>query len=226
MKIGIDIRPLETPQYGGVAEYINNLLPCLFEIGSQHQFFLFTNSFKKSKRDYSKFLKYKNVDLVNFRYPNKILFFTSKFFNRPHIDKLMGGVNVLFCPHFFPASVSKKCKKITTFHDLSFVNFPEFFDVKRKAWHRCLSPKKQANTSEHIIAVSQSTKQDLVSLYKISSEKITVVYLGINKALLNTQGANFKKLGLPKKYILSLSVIGPRKNIISLIRALDRKSVV
>ena len=221
MKIGIDIRPLEAPQYGGVAEYINNLLPRLFEIGPQHQFLLFTNSFKKPTRDYSEFLKYKNVKLVNFRYPNKILFFTSKFFNRPYIDKLLGGVDVLFCPHFFPASVSKKCKKITTFHDLSFVNFSEFFDPRRRAWHRYLSPKKQAKASDHIFAVSQSTKQDLVGLYKLSSKKITVIYLGINKDLLNAQDINFKKLNLPKKYILSLSVIGPRKNVISLIRAFD-----
>jgi len=220
IKIGIDIRPLETPQYGGVSEYINNLLPMLFEIGKDYKFVLFRNSFKKSDKNYSRFLEYDNVKLKSFRYPNKLLFFGFKFLNWPKVDKLLGGVDFMFCPHFFPISISKNCKRILTFHDLSFVNFPDFFDLKRRIWHKLVSPKKQVRTADKLISVSDATKQDLVKLYGIFPEKITTVYSGINKNLLNSE-IMLEIKNLPPNYILSLCVIGSRKNLISLIRAFD-----
>ena len=219
MRIGIDIRPLEVTHYGGVPEYIINLLPEMFKIGAGHQFVLFRNSFKKSRRNYREFLEYSNVSIKSFRFPNKFLFFTSRFVSWPKIDKLLGGVDTLFCPHFFSAPVSKNCRKIITFHDLSFVDFPEFFDFKRRIWHKLLSPKKQAKNADYIISVSNSTKQDLVNFYKLPLDKITTIYLGINKKALDAMPVEIKNL--PLKYILSLCVIGPRKNLISLIYAFN-----
>ena len=219
MKIGIDIRPLQARHYGGISEYINNLLPELFKAGAKHQFALFTSSFREPFFNYSELLKHKNVEVKSYKIPNKILFFSSRFFHLPKVDRLLGGIDVLFCPHFFPISVSKKCKKITTFHDISFDIFPEFFNLKQRLWHKLVSPKRQAKNSDIIISVSHSTKQDLIKYYKLSADKIRVVYSGVNKKLLDQKIQT--SISLPKKYILTLSLMGPRKNTIGLIRAFD-----
>ena len=219
MKIGIDIRPLQARHYGGISEYINNLLPELFKAGAKHQFALFTSSFREPFFNYSELLKHKNVEVKSYKIPNKILFFSSRFFNFPKVDKLLGGIDVLFCPHFFPVSVSKKCKKITTFHDISFDIFPEFFNLKQRLWHKLVFPKRQAKNSDIIISVSHSTKQDLIKYYKLSADKIRVVYSGVNKKLLDQKIQT--SISLPKKYILTLSLMGPRKNTLGLIRAFD-----
>ena len=219
MKIGIDIRPLQARHYGGISEYINNLLPELFKAGAKHQFALFTSSFREPFFNYSELLKHKNVEVKSYKIPNKILFFSSRFFHLPKVDRLLGGIDVLFCPHFFPISVSKKCKKITTFHDISFDIFPEFFNLKQRLWHKLVSPKRQAKNSDIIISVSHSTKQDLIKYYKLSADKIRIVYSGVNKKLLDQKIQT--SISLPKKYILTLSLMGPRKNTLGLIRAFD-----
>ncbi|MEX0877349.1 MAG: glycosyltransferase family 1 protein [Candidatus Spechtbacterales bacterium] len=225
MKIGIDIRALNTSSYGGVSEYIRNLLPALFlEGGNRHSFHLFTNS-RKNPQDYSDFLSFNNVTLHEFRYPNKFFTFSCRYLNRPYLDKLVGGVDVFFSPHFLPAPVSPGTKRVTTFHDLSFEYFPEYFDRRRRLWHKYMSPATQAKMSDKLIAVSHSTKNDIVNIYGIPKEKINVVYLGICDSITNPPASNWnsvkRKYKIQEDYILSLSTIEPRKNIVALIRAFN-----
>ena len=72
-----------------------------------------------------------------------------------------------------------KCPKVTTIHDLAIFKYPDVFvpkgghniieNQKRKlAW-----VKKEEKT---IIAVSESTKKDIIEILKIPEEKIKVVY--------------------------------------------------
>lgn len=224
MKIGIDIRSLNTSSYGGVNEYIKNLLPALFNAGHRHSFHLFINAYKGSGLE-NDFSNLGNVKLHKFSYPNKFLTFTCRYLKWPKIDKLLGGVDVFFSPHFIPAPVSTGTRKIITFHDLSFEQFPEYFDRRRRLWHRYMSPKTQARSANGIIAVSNSTKEDLENFYNVPPEKIEVVYSGICDSVTSPPPMRWsnikKKYKLKGDYILSLSTIEPRKNIVALIRAFN-----
>ncbi|MDX1535228.1 MAG: glycosyltransferase family 1 protein [Candidatus Spechtbacterales bacterium] len=219
MKIGIDIRALEGSEYGGVAEYIKNILPEMFSIAPEHSFYIFCSSYRH-KVNLEKF-NLPNVEILEFRYPNKLFNFFSRYLNFPKVDKIMGGLDIFFSPHFLPVALSENCLRVTTFHDLSFELFPHFFDRKRRLWHKYIKPKKQAELSDAIIAVSESTKSDLEDLYDIDTEKIQVVYSGITTppAEKNKWSNIRKKYKLPHEYILSLSTIEPRKNIRSTLRA-------
>ncbi|MDX1607921.1 MAG: glycosyltransferase family 1 protein [Candidatus Spechtbacterales bacterium] len=223
MKIGIDIRSLSGDKYGGVGEYIRNLLPEMFKAGSEHTFHLFYNS----RSDRGDFLEFKgsNVELHKFSYPNKLLTFAGRYFKLPHIDKLIGGVDIFFSPHFIPVPVSASCKKVITFHDLSFEYFPEYFNRRRRLWHKYMNPRQQAQAADHIIAVSESTKNDLVDKYNIEPQDITMIHSGVCDFVINPPHEKWsnvkKKYGLRNNYILSLSTIEPRKNIVALIRAFN-----
>ena len=225
MTIGIDIRMLARGTMTGVEEYTANLLANMLSLNTDIKFKLFYNGYKKVELNYD-WLKLPNVELKQYRIPNRFLDTSLYFFNCPKIDKLLKGVDVFFSPHIFLSSVSKKCKTVTTFHDLSFEKYPEFYSTSKNYWHFSMSPKKQARKTDKIIAVSKSTKNDLVELYNINPEKIKVIYSGVSleSRIKNQESRIFevqKKYNLPEKYILYLGTLEPRKNIIGLIKAFE-----
>jgi glycosyltransferase involved in cell wall biosynthesis len=88
----------------------------------------------------------------------------------------------------------------------------------------------EAERADKIIAVSQSTKDDLITLYGIDSKKIKVIYSGVNeqfrqiKKLKSTTPQLIrlkKRYNLPAKFILYFGTIEPRKNLIALIKAFE-----
>ena len=81
--------------------------------------------------------------------------------------------------------------------------------------------------ADHIIAVSESTKNDLVQLLGAPPEKITVVYEAADPLYRpmprdEALGVARAKFPLPEEFILFVSTIEPRKNIGTLLRAYRR----
>ncbi|MFA7170939.1 MAG: glycosyltransferase family 1 protein [Candidatus Paceibacterota bacterium] len=224
--IGIDIRMLARGNKSGVEEYTSELLEHMLPLGGDIRFKLFYNGWKKEPLDF-KWLELPNVELKEFRIPNRILDGTFRFLDLPKVDSLLGGVDKFFSPHIFLSSVGKSCEKIVTFHDLSFEKYPEFYSSQKNFWHFSMNPRQQAERADNIIAVSASTKQDLVEIYKIAPEKIKVIYSGLSmkvkKEVLPQEKIYVqKKYNLPDNYILYLGTLEPRKNIVSLLTAFDR----
>lgn len=225
MTIGIDIRVLANKNKSGVEEYTENLLSRLLRLDEKIKFILFHASLKNNLPDYE-WMHLPNVELRVIKLPNKFLFSSAKVFNKPFIDRLIGGVDVFFSPHFFLASLSPNCRRVTTFHDLSYIRFKNFLSWRRNIWHRLeMNPLRQARLSDKIIAVSESTKNDLIENYKIDSNKIKVIHSGISPAIKKVPAEklySFQRLNsLPDKFILFLGKLEPRKNIVGLIRAFN-----
>lgn len=217
MRIGVDGRSLLEPFPSGVSYYTKNILENILSIDDKNQYILFYNSYKPGKLYGIKyFSKFQNVIIKGFSYPNKVFNGSIILFNQPKIDLLMGGVDVFFAPNLQFLSLSEKCRKIITVHDLSFELYPQFLSWKRKMWHKFVNPKKFIGSADKIIAVSDNTKNDLIKLYGINSEKIKVVHSAIQEnhdALISEN--------LPVKYILTVSTIEPRKNLEGLISAFN-----
>lgn len=223
MKIGIDIRVLTRGSRTGVEEYTINLLSNLLPIDNNINYQLFYNAYQKVNLNYN-WLSLDNVNIKKFRIPNRALFVSARYFDSPKIDKLLGGVDVYFNPHFFIAPISQKCKKVITFHDLSFEHHPEFFSWRKRLWQKFLMDAKgEVQKADKIIAVSESTKSDLIDFYKIESDKIKVIYSGVGEQFrpINNNNNIREKYNLPKRFILYFGTIEPRKNIIGLIKAFE-----
>ena len=226
MTIGIDIRVLAGDLQNGIAQYLLNILPKLIGLDSQIKFKLFFSSFKSKELDYD-WLKEKNVELYRFKIPNNFLFSSSKIFNCPFLDEMIGGVDMFFSPHFFLAPLSGRCKSSVVFHDLSFLRYPEFFSWRKNIWHRFeMNPKKQALEADRIIAVSCSTRNDLISFFGINSNKIKVVYSGLSENFLAKPSQDEvekvrDKYKLPENFFLYLGKIEPRKNITGIVKAFE-----
>ncbi len=227
MKIGIDIRCLAEGRRTGVEEYTRNTLSWLFERYREDSFVLFFNSWKGELPDLSWALRYPNVELKTFHIPNKLLNLSLWYFRWPHLDKLLGGVDVYFLPNINFVGVSKKTKLVVTAHDLSFEYFPEAFSLKQRFWHYLINFRALVKRADAVIAVSHSTKEDLVSVYKVDPKHITVIHSGVdgefrplsrnNTELLEVQ----KKYKLPHNFILSLGTFEPRKNTTATVRGFE-----
>lgn len=228
MKIGIDARCLVEGRRTGVEEYTLNILRHLFEIDRKNEYVLFLNSFREPETSLNWLEKYPNVTVKRFRFPNKLLNLFFWYLGWPKIDKMLGGIDVFFMPNITFFGLSKKAKLIIAFHDLSFERHPDFFSAKRRLWHVFVNPKKICREADKIIAVSKSTKNDLVSLYGIDSEKINVVYNGLAEKF-RVISRNDEKLikvkekyQLPYKFILYFGTIEPRKNVLSVLEAFEK----
>ncbi len=77
--------------------------------------------------------------------------------------------------------------------------------------------------ADRVLTVSSNSKKDIKDYCNISDEKITVTYIGINKAILNPNKNEWEKFKNEKKipggYILYVGTLEPGKNLVTLIRA-------
>lgn len=227
MRIGIDIRCLTDGKRTGVEEYTINLLENIFELDKRNEYVLFINSYRDSHFDERIFSQFKNVKVKRFHWPNKLLNFCFWYLNWPKVDKMMGGTDIFFMPNINFIALSEKTKLVLTMHDLSYEIFPETFSFKRRLWHAFINPRKLAGRADEIIAVSDSTANDIICRFRISNEKVMRIYNGVNEEMLELDRNDPKLLEVKEKYhlpfnfILYLGTIEPRKNIPSVVKAFD-----
>ncbi|MBI4449743.1 glycosyltransferase family 4 protein, partial [Candidatus Uhrbacteria bacterium] len=118
-----------------------------------------------------------------------------------------------------------RTKLIVTVHDLSFEHFPDCFTWKQRLWHRMIRPRALLQRADAVIAVSETTKRDIVETYGISEEKVHVVRPGIGRESSVVSREHIdrttSRYNIPASYILSVSELSPRKNLDGLISAFE-----
>ena len=122
----------------------------------------------------------------------------------------------------FVGPLASGCPTVVTVHDLSFLYFPESFRWLRRSYLQIFA-RMSVRQARRVIAVSESTKQDLVKIYGISPAKIDVVHNGVDASfqpLPADQVAAFRQQkGLPDRFVLFVGTLEPRKNVVGLIEA-------
>ena len=223
MIIGVDARVLMDKNYSGVSEYAANLLAALLDMDEMNEYRLYYNSWHDLSARFKAWER-PNVKIIKTNYPNKVFnYVLQKICKYPKLDRLVGGCDTFFSPHLNFSRLSAGQKSILTVHDLSFLRYPEFFSGRKNFWHRTLGLKSLLNSFSHLVAVSTSTRADLVELLQVDPEKVTIIHSGINKPNLNFENnlatTYLKQIGINEPYILYLGNLEPRKNIDGLIEA-------
>ncbi len=224
MRITVDLRPLGSGSRTGIPGYTSDIIGALLAYKAGHQYTLFQNGFRTQSL-LTQWRDSANVHIIEKRIPNRLLNLSMRLFNLPRLEKY-APADVIFSPNFYLLPKTKT-PRVITFHDLSFLHYPEFFRRKDHVWHQMQQYAQQAAQATHLIAVSEFTKNDLVTLLNIPEGKITVIYPGISQHFIPYSAGDGrlaayrieKKLHRP--FILYLGSLEPRKNLSLLIRAFD-----
>lgn len=116
------------------------------------------------------------------------------------------------------------CKSVVTVHDLIYERFPETYGFDERYVHRW-KIKHACKVADAVIAISQQTKNDLIEFYKVPEEKIFISYQSCNPIFQQTINEQQKKeikerYSLPDEFYLFVSSIAPRKNLITICKAM------
>ena len=105
-------------------------------------------------------------------------------------------------------------KSVVTIHDLIFLRHPEFYhwlDTKIYTFKF----RRTIHEADHIIAISERTKRDIMELGGVPESKISLIYQSCSPRFRASGGAPS-----PFRYILSVGSIEARKNILLAVKAL------
>lgn len=232
LKIVIDATPIR-PKPSGIGVYVLNLIEALYKIQDRENFQLgisYQPSLKSWISGDSSFPpqlhKYRPkyfiplpVTLATLlaNYPNPILSRCEKYFESPD---LINGTD-----HFvYPC---ERSLKVMTIHDLTFLKYPEYASpiVKKTYTARV---QKCLQWTDSIITFADSTKKDICKYFDFDPDRIFVTPQASryeNFVLKSQQIEALKKIvtyDFSQPYLLFVSTLEPRKNIINLIQAFDR----
>jgi glycosyltransferase involved in cell wall biosynthesis len=223
-RIGIDISQMI---YGtGVSTYTENLVKNLLTLDEENRYVLFGGSLRRAKD-----LKRK-VNCFEGNYQMKLLplspVMADILWNRLHlisIERLIGQIDLFHSSDW--TQPPTKAVKVTTIHDLSPIIMPQVAqkdmvrNIVRTHLNRLSWVKHEVG---NIIAVSKSTKEDIIKYLGISEDRIKVIYQGFNPEF--TRKESFEIEEVKKKYRVFgnyLLVVGthPRKNVARIIQAYE-----
>ena len=219
MKIAIDI---SQAIYGtGVSVYTKNLAAALIKLYPDDTFILFGGSLRRKQELLSLAKKLKGTPKI-YPFPPRLMDFIWNSLHLIPVEKLIGEVDLVHTADW--TEPPSKLPKVTTVHDLIPFKFPETTtDMVRNAHKKRLTWVMRE--SDKIIAVSQSTKEDLLSILKIPEEKIVVISEGVEERYcpqsVDVQEIIKKRYHINEDYIFTLSTLEPRKNQARLIKAFN-----
>ncbi len=158
----------------GLSTYVLNLLRALQleDMENRYRLLMARNDadlVPVTNRNFTKVLKpaFINHPLVNIAWHNMVL---------PGMEKQL---DVLHIPSARRIPVIKRTKVIATVHDLATFSVEAKYDPARMFFNRKMVPA-MIRRADHVIAVSEFTKNDLVRYAGYPEERISVIYSGIN----------------------------------------------
>jgi glycosyltransferase involved in cell wall biosynthesis len=215
MKVLYDYQTFINQKFGGISRYFIELLNQInFTDDKCTVAVLYSDNIYLNQKVYH------NLIVLLFKYHFKgrkiIINFLNITFNK---YKLIKSDFDVFHPTYYNPYFLGYCKKpfVITVHDLihekylMHLNSPKFLADKRELLEK----------ASRIIAISNTTKSDIVSIYKIDEKKIDVIYHGVDESFNNIKT---RYLDLPKRYVLFMGQRNEYKNFDFFIKAL--KSVL
>lgn len=220
MHLGFDAKRLFN-NFTGLGNYSRTLLRELAELAPEHSYSLFSP--RAPRNEETAFF----LDNPSYQYvsppSSRRLFWRSwgvkKDILRHNID-LFHGLS-----HELPIGLHRTgVKSIVTIHDLIYRLYPKQY----KPWDNFIYNQKfrySCQYADRIVAISESTKQDIQRLFGTPSDKIEVIYQTCDDRFLLQRAETVladirEKYQLPASYSLYVGSLVERKNLLGLTHAL------
>lgn len=211
MKIAIDALGISRP--GGGRSATLNLLEPLFSIDQENEYILFLDYFEAG-------LQKPNVRQILAPIHGRL---SSRLWAQIVWPGLLRRENVQLIHHTkHLVTTGNPCSTVVTIHDLTMLVHPEIFPALDVLYYRTIE-KYNLSRLQHIIAVSQTTADDVRRIYHIPTDKITVILEGISNDFRPASSEAVDRVrqqyNLPDHYLLHVGSIWPKKNLVTLVRA-------
>jgi glycosyltransferase involved in cell wall biosynthesis len=122
------------------------------------------------------------------------------------------GLDVLHCTTF-RAPLRASVPVVVTVHDLAVLRFPQYFTTWTRLYARTLL-RSVLRAATRVLAVSEFTKRDVVSLVGVPEGRVDVAYNAADESVFTAAGA-----AAEGDYVLAVGTLEPRKNLARLIEA-------
>lgn len=128
------------------------------------------------------------------------------------IEFFFGDNDVYFCDGLFPHTLNH-AKRICLVHDLMVKIYPENYTLIKKIYLELFFSKLKK--ADLVIAVSETTKNDIIKFYHVPEEKIVVCYNGVNKVQSEQNDGMLENssFDLNKRYLFYLGDMRKNKNL-------------
>jgi glycosyltransferase involved in cell wall biosynthesis len=220
MDIGFDAKRLFC-NFTGLGNYSRTLLRNLSTYYPESQYHLYTPYIRHSS-DTIPFLneQYFKIHMPRGRFKN--LWRSWKV-----IHDIQDNGNQLYhgLSHELPFQIKKTgTRTVVSIHDLIFKIYPDTYSaIDRKIYD--LKFGYACRNADRIIAISQSTRNDIVKLYNIDPDKIDVIYQASNPLYYEDKDPSENELvrqhyKVPRSFMLYVGSIEKRKNLKTLIQAM------
>jgi glycosyltransferase involved in cell wall biosynthesis len=230
-KIIIDATPI-TPRPSGVGLQIANLIDSLYSLQAEENFELgivyqsgIQNWLRGNWNVPEALTQYTPVHLlpIPVRVSNLLLFPAYKSV-WSSLAKSWGNPDILHGTNYsvYPCD---RCFKVMNIYDVAFLKYPDYVDAVAKSYlekvKRCLQ------WTDLVLTISESSKQDIIQYLNVAPERVYVTPLASRYCSNYLSALNIERLSqtanydFSKPYLLFVSNIEPRKNIISIVIAFN-----
>ncbi len=210
MRIGIEAQRANCENPTGVEHYAKQLLLALAKLDTKNQYTLYLQTAPVAW--FSSLPQNFKIKVMPFPiFWTQVRISLEMLFNP--VDRLLIMASAL--PLIHPKN------SIVTIHDIAWDFYPETFGKFMLNYLR-FSTWFAVHFAKHVLTISESTKKDLIRKYHLPAEKIIVTHLGFDfnsDTSKSDQEEQRRIADLPEKFILFLSTLQPRKNVIGLIDA-------
>ena len=212
MRIAIDIRKIN--EFGAGA-YIWNLVRNLASLATDNEYLLIG-----SRRNLHE-LGPLPPNFTQLYQPEENSFWRDHF--RLPLNLRKHGVDVFHVPHH-DCPILVPSKMVVTVHDCVHVLFPPEDASRFRNYRVYLHTKKVIQAASHVVAVSNSTKNDLINIFNVDASKVSVIYNALDDRFASTSATEdpvrvLERYQLNDPFILYSGRIRPHKNLQRLIEA-------
>ena len=172
MNVFFDYQTFFQQQYGGISRYFCELVTGINKTKQDHAHLSVMWSNNIHLQEYG-------LHIPAYPFPKKIRLFneSNRWYN--YVDAKIRNYDIYHATYFDDFLVPYIGSKpfVTTFYDMIYERLSHQF-VELSGDTKIIPQKKKiAQEASHLIAISESTKRDMIELAGIAPEKITVIYL-------------------------------------------------
>ncbi len=214
MRIALDARLLHYRK-AGISQYILRLLEGLDRLEPPEDLLIL-----RSRRQVDADLPKTHFSSVPLWTPPHNRF--EQFGLRVELSRLQ--LDLLHSPDFIPL-FHRSFRSVITVHDLAFLLYPHLLTRESARYYGQID--QAVRSADHIIAVSETTKRDIIRLLGAPEERVTVIPEAVSPTyrLLDDRepvAEVRRRYQLPEQYAIFVGTIEPRKNLTTLMRAIRR----